>query len=444
MINNSIRNYFNFLSFWIYHFRTWVLIMLLMRCAFIFIYHKAGIGLGSGTLDYDDYYITAENVANGKGFISPESNLYSRAFLGDNYYFAAEPGYVLFLVMFLPNKLDHLLITIVSNSLLYILIMWLIWKSFALLGLDKKLFVIAMILLLVNPHIIHYSLRGSPELLRIAVILATFYNFLLIVKTGFLKRSQIILLGILGGFSILVRITFIMIPFFLLPLIVKYSNEKLTSTIIYISAILIMLMPWVYRNYHDFGLITIDYRLTHRHLEVSNIPKEVDLRKYKIAFGTWRVTDNDKWLKLKAEMNADSLNRMLSNIDDKPVQWLKMYGLIGWELFKPFPQGGKLIRIMQSTIFASYDPVISKLILQTYSLFINIPWLLGFALFSSGTIKDLKPLWFWFSIGFLSFICAHLLSNNPHSRYMLPLLPIGYIAFFTFVDRNLRSKIKVG
>ena len=432
-----------FTNKWLFRFRTWLLIMMLMRCGFVFIYHNYGIGLGPGTLDYEDYYITAENVVNGKGFISPENNLDSRAFLGDNYYFSSEPGYVLFLLMFLPNKVDHLLITLVSNSLLYILIMWLIWKSFALLGLDKKFSVIAMILLLVNPHIIHYSLRGSPELLRMAVILTMFYYFLSIVRTG-LNLPQIVLLGILGGFSILVRITFIMIPFFLLPLIVKYSNKKLISAIIYISSILIVLMPWVYRNYHDFGMITIDYRLTHSHLEVNNIPEQVDLRKYKIAFGTWRITDNGKWIKLRTETNADRLNEMLSTIDDKPVQWLKMYGLIGWELFKPFPQGGKLIRIMQSTILSSFDPVISKLILQTYSFIVNIPWLLGFTLFSSGTIKDLKPLWFWFSIGFFSFICAHLLSNNPHSRYMLPLLPVGYIAFFTFVDRNLKSKIKVG
>ena len=434
-----------FFNKWVYRFRTWALIMLLLRCAFIFIYYKADIGLGYGTLDYEDYYITAENVANGKGFISPESNLDARAYLGDNYYFASEPGYVLFLLMFLPNKVDHLLITIVSNSLLYILIMWLIWKSFALLGLDKKFFIIVMILLLINPHIIHYSLRGVPELLRMAVILTTFYYFLLIIKigTGLHKHSQIILLGILGGFSILVRITFIMIPFFLLPLIVKYSNEKLINSIIYIIAIFMMLMPWAYRNYHDFGLITIDHRLTHSHLEVSHIPKEVNIRKYKIAFGTWRITDNDKWWKLRAETDADSLNKMLLNINDKPIQWIKMYCLIGWELFKPFPGGGKLIKIMQSTIFSSFDPFISKLILQIYSLIINIPWLIGFALFSLGTIKDLKPLWFWFSMGFFSFICAHLLSNNPHSRYMLPLLPIGYISFFTFVDRYLKSKIKV-
>ena len=150
------------------------------------------------------------------------------------------------------------------------------------------------------------------------------------------------------------------------------------------------------------------------------------------------------WWKLRNEKDADNLNIMLSNIDDKPAQWLKMYGLIGWELFKPFPQGGKLIRIMQSTIFKSFDPFLSKLILQTYSLIINIPWLVGFILFSLGIIKDLKPLWFWFSIGFFSFICAHLLSNNPHSRYMLPLLPVGYIAFFTFFNSNMNFKMKSG
>ena len=42
----------------------------------------------------------------------------------------------------------------------------------------KKFYTITMILLLVNPHIIHYSLRGSPELLRMVVVIAMFYYFI--------------------------------------------------------------------------------------------------------------------------------------------------------------------------------------------------------------------------------------------------------------------------
>ena len=117
-------------------------------------------------------------------------------------------------------------------------------------------------------------------------------------------------------------------------------------------------------------------------------------------------------VKIKNERDVDKLNRMLLDVEDKPIQWIKMYGLIGWELFKPFPQGGRLIERMQSTILAIFDPAISKLILQFYSFVINVPWLVGFALFALGIVKDLKLMWFWFSLGFFSFICAHLLSNN--------------------------------
>ena len=105
-----IKFFLTYAMEWTYRLRTWVLIILLLRFAFIFIYHTTGVVLpGSGTLDFDDYYMTAENVANGKGFVSPESNLYRRAYLGDNYYFASEPGYVLFLLIFLPNIIDHTL-----------------------------------------------------------------------------------------------------------------------------------------------------------------------------------------------------------------------------------------------------------------------------------------------------------------------------------------------
>ncbi len=225
---------------WIFRFHSWVVILILMRLVFFFIYQETGIGIRH-MLDSDDYFSTAENVMNGNGFISDEHNPSNkRTYLGDNYYYASEPGYVIFLLFFFPNKLDHVLIIMVSNVLLYILIMWLIWKSFVLLGVRKIFYPIAMILLLINPQIIHYSLRGVPELLRMVVILATFYCFLVVIHQGKTFRlSQIILLGILGGFSILVRMTFLLIPFFLTLLIIRYSNRKLINTIIYISSIMI-------------------------------------------------------------------------------------------------------------------------------------------------------------------------------------------------------------
>jgi len=430
-----------FISHWIYRFRTWVVILILMRLFFFVIYQETGIGIRH-MLDSDDYFSTAENVLSGNGFISDEHNpTNNRTYLGDNYYYASEPGYVIFLLFFFPNKLDHVLITMVSNGLLYILIMWLIWMSFALLGVKKIFYPIAMVLLLINPHIIHYSLRGVPELLRMTVILANFYCFLLVIHQGkTFRRSQIILLGILGGFSILTRMTFLLIPFLLIPLIIRYSNRKLLNTIIYISSIMIVLLPWVYRNYHDFGLITLDHRITHRHLASSDLPTGINLRKDELASGLWRITDNEKFVELRNENNAERRNKMLMEIEDTPLNWIKMYCLRGWELFKPFPEGGKLLERMQLTVLSALDPGISKILMQFYSLLIYLPWFAGFILFISGTMKDFKPLWIWFGLGFISFIGVHLLENSPHARYMLPLVPIGYISFFVFFTRNMKYK----
>ncbi len=431
-----------FTNKWIYRFRTWAIGMLLLRIVFVLIYHKLNIGLGPGTLDFDDYYITAKNVAIGNGFISPENNLYSRPFLGDNYYFAAEPGYIIFLLFFLPQKLDHTFISIFSNSLLYLVIMWLIWKSLAILGLKKIYNVIAMILLLINPHIIHYSLRGVPELLRMLVILATFFYLLFFIKREkTFKLSNVLFLGLLGGFSILVRMTFLLIPFLLVPIIIKYSKRKLQLTMIYILSIIIVLLPWVYWNYNAFGLVTLDYRFNNiSNLEDNTLPVGVSKSKYNLALGKWRINNGQKFFKLRHESNADSINKMLINVDDTYFNWFKLYCLRTWELFKPFPGGGKLINIMQSTIFNPFNPSVSKIILQLYSLFIYLPWFIGLLLFISGAVKEFRPIWIWFGLGIISFIGAHLLINSPHSRYMLPLLPIGYITFFTFIGRSLETK----
>ena len=76
------------------------------------------------------------------------------------------------------------------------------------------------------------------------------------------------------------------------------------------------------------------------------------------------------------------------------------------------------------------------------SLF-QIPFLIGLLLFvfsKSYIGKRFKIPWLLFIIGY---IYIHVSSNLPHTRYMLPLLPIGYISFFVFIDQKLKDGFKL-
>ena len=376
--------------------------------------------------DSFDYLATAHNVIEGKGFVSNEFNPSNRrAYLGENYFYAGEPGYPLFIAIFLLIGLKNILIVFISNFILYLIIIWVTWKFLILLKTDKVILVLVFVLLIMNPHLEFYSLLMLATLLRVTLLLAFFYCITYFTIHGhFNNISSIVLLGILGGILILTRISFLFIPLLIIPVIVAKCKNRLLS-FVYVFSIGIVLLPWFYRNYQDFGRFTLDVRVHHKIFQGSilDVPEGIDPLKEELA-SIWRITDNEKFWRYADEKDPVARAKMLEEIENTPYQWIKLYSLRLWEIFKPFPTGG------------DYD----KLILQIYSLILYLPWLAGLLLFLSGSIKRFKPLWLWFSLGILSFVGIHVLQNSPHGRYMLPLVPLGYICFFTYIQEKWHVK----
>ena len=176
-------------------------------------------------------------------------------------------------------------------------------------------------------------------------------------------------------------------------------------------------------------MLTIDVRLHQKifYGTITDVPDGIDPIRYELANGILRITDNDRYKLLINEKDPQKVSYILKNIENTPVQWLKLFLLRSWELFKPFPTGGPF----------------SKLLLQVYSLFFFISWFLGLILFFFNAIARFRSLWFWFGLSLLSFMGFHLLQNSPHARYMLPLVPIGCISFFAFIDQKMKEGVSL-
>jgi|OM-RGC.v1.033518476 hypothetical protein len=77
-------------------------------------------------------------------------------------------------------------------------------------------------------------------------------------------------------------------------------------------------------------------------------------------------------------------------------------------------------------------------IFQVYSLIFYLPWVIGLFLFFSGRINLLKSGNIYLKIAITSFIIVHILQNSPHLRYMLPLVPIGYLSLINFISVKIK------
>ena len=413
IITNIFRkklSYESYYFFWL----TLVIIIFIRLLLFTYLSETDFTFVESG--DTQDYLSTAHNIVSGNGFVSIENNATNRrAYLGDNYYYVGEPVYPLFLAPFLLVGISNEWIVLLSNLILYAVILWAAWRILINLKINFKWCVIIFTSIIINPHLEYFSFKMLPELLRITVLLIYFLALLLITKNKY-NNKKLIILGLLGGLLILTRITFLFIPFLVVPVIIKHIGKKPAPIIAYVLTVILTLTPWIYRNYHDFGLVTIDVRF--------NAPKGEYNPKAELA-SVWRITDNEKFWEFQREKDPNIRAKMLENVENSPLQWVRMYGLRLWEIFKPFPTGG------------SYN----KLLLITYSMILYIPWFSGLLLFICGRIKIYKPIHFWFSLGLLSFIGMHLLQNSPHARYMLPLVPLGYIFFSVKIQEKFRPSV---
>ena len=408
-----------------------IVLLIASRLLFFFLLNNMNFEFISG--DAYDYFGTAKNISEGNGFISPEFNPDSRrSYLGENYYYAAEPIYPLFLALFIKLDINGVMLIIISNFILLVIIYYFSYLILKSLNFNSTVAFILPIILLLNIHIQYYSFQLLSELLRICTFLIYFY-VILRFQTNFKKNliTLSILFGFTSGILILVRISFLFLPLFSLFLLLGSMRDFKKMILFFVISIISFsttLSPWIYRNYKCFDLITVSPLLSNKLKsgQTLELPQGTNYVKEELAT-IWRITDKEKYWKFQDEKDLVKRTELLNEIENKPTQWIKLYLLRLFELFKPYPTGG---------LFA-------KPIFQLISLIFWVPWIFGLALFIIGKVRIFKKLQFMFSLGILSFVFIHLLQNSPHSRYMLPLIPIGYLSLLVFIDKINKIKFSI-
>jgi len=362
------------------------------------------------TGDGHEYKYVANALINGKGFVSYEWNMLKRAYLGDNYFYVGDPVYPLFLTSFYLLNLSDEIIVLLSNLILYLFICYIFTKIINFYIYEFKIKYTLLLFICLNLYLQYYSFKLLTELLRVFIFVIFFYLLFKLYKSkNTIKKQTLIYFGMFIGVFILTRISFMFVPLLLIPLIIKKLENKWYYIVFYFVGFLIIIVPWVYRNYHNFGLITLDVRLSKTVFE--NATKD-----YTIL----RITDNKKYVDLK-DMSNNEKKRFIGSFELKPFEKIKLYILRIKELFKPFPTG---------------EPY-NKFIFQIFTFIFNIPYLFGliYFLFNPKHYKNIFTVTLILSV--LSFIGIHIINNGPHYRYMLPLVPLGYLYCGIYIQNKI-------
>jgi 4-amino-4-deoxy-L-arabinose transferase-like glycosyltransferase len=337
-----------------------------------------------------EYLEVGKNLLSGKGFWNPER--------GGEFYFS-EPIYPMLIALILLLFKTKIAIIII-NSILSGLIIGMVHSI--LLRSNINIFVnyIAIFILILHPYLNYWNGIYMPEILRV-------FGLTLIIYTGFslkydLSIKKLLLFSIATGFGSLIRFPFaFMIPllFIYLMIINKGSKIKLTY---FIVIILIIGSPWLVRNYLTIGMLT-KYSISER-LKDGLKPETI-----------YRITDNEKYLELggnRGITNEQIIDIELRQKEIKAVFYTKLIVLRLWEFIRPYPSAASGYSLWEKFIGGLFN--IPILILGIIGLIYQL-------------VQKNWALFFLFGSPIVVLTLIHVISNAPHSRYSLPLLPIFVI-----------------
>ncbi|MBL7087101.1 MAG: hypothetical protein ISS28_08445 [Candidatus Cloacimonetes bacterium] len=396
-----------------HNLKTYAALLILVRllCVITFMYMEIPIGIGPGS-DAHEYKFVAHSIINGDGFLSNENNSWERKYLGDNYYYCNEPGYPAFIALFYIFMDSDQWVTIISNTLLYFILLLLMFFLCTHFEINNKLSSLVMLGIIFNGGINVHANLLLTEVLRIAAFMLFFWYVLIWYKKKNIDYRDTIILGLFTAIVILFRTPYVLfiIPVYYLMLY-KVLKNKLKHVVIYAGIIFIVLLPWMIRNYTAFGYFNIDPRF----YRGFTVQKEV--------LGTYRITDNDLFQEIK-KMNEEEKGELFKKSDSSVPGLIKAYGLRLKELFRLYPSGGD---------FATP-------ILQVISALFNIPYILGLlVLYLAKTFRRDK-FWQAWKIFIICFVGFHLVAAGPHARYFLPLVPLGYIILGYYLSERFFHK----
>jgi len=287
---------------------------------------------------------------------------------------------------------------------------------------EKKYSTIGVFIFVIFPLNIYSIGQISSINLQIFLLLGFIYNFMKIYKTN--ERRNIILFSLCAGLLILLRGEFFL--FFILSLVYLFlKNKNLLIMLSILSLTIIVVTPYLARNYKIFGEITVTKSAGFNLLKGNNPLSRVE------GIGMWYgydvVPDLENKLKnlkpvIKYDLLADKvfLYRAIEFIKEDPSRYIKLY-------FKKI--FSFLIIDPESTYPGYYSlfNVIPKLLLSITSL-------ISIAIFSRLKINlyNYFVLYYFLSAGLYSFFFIL-------PRYSLSIMPVQIILTLFLIKKILSS-----
>lgn len=276
----------------------------------------------------------------------------------------------------------------------------------------------------INPFIILYTMTLITEILFMFFIILSFYFFTFVIKDE--KRKKIVINLIISSFFIaiaaLIRPIAQYFPIIILLFILFYFRKKIKIAIIYASTYIFMFLlvisPWIIRNYHHFKVVSLSSSGNYNLLELYATP--LIAQKYNIDKSEAKDSlYNEVNILIEKEGLGEKLNQFqistfykkvaLNKIKENPILFSKMF-LMG--------------------LVHTY----SSIGVQRYSMMLNLSKPDHF------DIKEYSNIWDLFK-GFLN---KWGKSSIPIVSFTIPYLLIIYlsaiIGFFVVFNKNYNKK----
>lgn len=384
--------------------------------------------------DAKEYYEIAQNLVAGKGFsidgIEPTAR--------------RSPGYPIFLASIIAVFGSNPQALYLTQALINVLTIYLIYLALKYSKVKSSLRLLIAVLLSLSTSFVYVNVLYA-EILTMFVVSQV---LLLTLHPGISSRpfQKSLLIGILLGFLVHLRPTFLYLPFFMIffVIIIKIFKRRFAIRNHLVTAViaLIIVVPWTIRNYVAFRqfiplvsagggeLWGANFEIAERTVwnSVSDIEKYEEQRTASHALQNRLITEYRQKYNLQ---NPEDLNRFLSKQGQTIIlRHPFRYGLLSFNRLMIFwfspPIGSTTLKAISPAVFIVI--LLFKHLLTILSIF--------------GIYKFARQDFSGAAVCLAILLYLTLLHSATHSiqRYFLPLIPLVYFGLGYFLNTGIFLK----
>jgi 4-amino-4-deoxy-L-arabinose transferase-like glycosyltransferase len=350
-----------------------------------------------------------KNLAEGRGYTDEEGN-------PDSYFIPAYPFLVAGCRMLTGDSLLGIkIVHIVLDIGTAVALSWLLLKMCS--ALTALLFTIAFAL---HPLLLHLGNNVDDEPLLVFFVIASFVALYQTVSLPSLWHFA--LAGLLLGLAILTKSTPIFLPLVatgvMLLVTRQIKTNRLTHWLTYWLALIIVLLPWAYRNYVVFGRFAVSTRGIGTNLWWGSDPR---------IFATYGKAQRVAANEIESEMITRGMQPPTKNTVFNREHWRLQMAIQQYKdlLHQPAVLARVLFLKATRTLYATEDHPSAHLPL----ILLQIPTIL---LAAYGTIRLWKQpetnALAWLLTLYIGYYYCVVFAGLPMVRYFVPAIPLLLMA----------------